>query len=400
MGFSSGLPLALTGSTIQAWMKEENISLEVIGLFSLVGLPYTLKFLWAPLLDLSGIKIFGYELGKRRSWILLSQVSLSLLVFVLSLLNPSSHSFYLACVALMIAFMSATQDIVIDAYRTEVLVEKERGAGASISNLGYRLAMITSGAIALMLADILPWPKVFMIMSGLLLGCSIVNFFAEEPIAVKVGPKTINQAVLIPLKDFFTRVGSIEILVFILIYKIDIVMAVALTTPFMMEMGFSKTEIGAVTKGIGMLASIAGSLCGGALYPKLGLKKCLLYFGMIQGVSTLTFSVLALSGKNTWIMAFAVGFENFCAGLATTAFIALLMKLCNPGYAATSFALLSSFASVSRVFAGAPTGWLVSYFGWVNFFVVCALSAIPGLLLLVYRFDHWFKETETTEPTE
>ena len=384
-GFSSGLPLALTGGTLQAWMKDEGVDLKTIGLFSLVGLPYTLKFIWAPLLDSINLPF----LGKRRGWILSTQFILVLLLLALSSLAPATNAYLIAIVSLMIAFMSASQDIVIDAYRTEVLLSEERGAGSAVSNLGYRLAMIVSGAVALILADHMPWPSVFVVMAGILGICSLQTFFSPEPSSIPKSSISLRQAVVVPFKDFLSKIGAIEILIFILIYKIDIVMAVALTTPFMKEIGFSNSEIGTVTKGIGMVASILGSLAGGYFYSKLGLKRCLIYFGIIQGFSTLTFSLLALVGKNIWVMAFAVGFENFCAGLATAPFIAFLMGFCNPGYAATSFALLSSFAAVSRVFAGAPTGWLVTQFGWVQFFVVCALTSIPGVLLLVWRFDRW-----------
>lgn len=385
MGFSSGLPLALTGSTLQAWMKESGFDLKTIGIFSLIGLPYTIKFLWAPLLDLINIPV----LGKRRGWICISQISLCFLIYTLSISSTQGNTYLIALIALLIAFFSATQDIAVDAYRAEILAEHERGPGASISNLGYRLAMITSGAIALILAEHLSWSQVYNIMALIILLSTLIHVLATEPIPSGLKPKNIQDAVIIPLKDFFLRRHSLEVLLFILIYKIDIVMAVALTTPFMIEIGFSKSEIGAISKGVGMIASIAGSLVGGALYPKLGLKKSLLYFGIIQGFSTLSFALLAIVGHNSYVMAFAVGFENFCAGLATTPFIALLMSYCNPGFAATSFALLSSFSAISRVFAGAPTGWLVDAVGWIYFFIFCALSAIPGIILLIKRYDSW-----------
>ena len=385
MGFSSGLPLALTASTLQAWMKEKGFDIKTLGLFSLIGLPYTVKFIWAPILDLITIPI----LGKRKGWILLCQIILTCLIFLLSSYGSYSNVYTISIIAILIAFFSATQDIAVDAYRTEILDEKERGTGASVSNLGYRLAMITSGAIALILAESLPWETVYNYMAAVLLVSSLIYFIASEPNSSHKSPKSFNQAVVIPFRDFFLRKYSLEVLLFILIYKIDIVMAVALTTPFMMEIGFSKSEIGAITKGVGMVASIIGSLVGGALYPFIGLKKSLLYFGIIQGLSTLSFALLALVGNNSFVMAFAVGFENFCAGLATTPFIALLMSFCNPGFAATSFALLSSFAAISRVFAGAPTGWLVESVGWVYFFIICAISAIPGIYLIYKRFDLW-----------
>lgn len=385
MGFSSGLPLALTGSTLQAWMKDLGYEIKTIGLFSLVGLPYTIKFIWAPFLDRFKISRFG----KRKSWILLFQILIIFSLQLLSSIDNNSSPNTIAILALLISFFSASQDIVVDAYRTEILVDKERGFGSSVSNLGYRLAMLTSGALALMLSDHYPWPTVINQMSMVMLFTLFICIFSEEPIINDAGPKTLKQAVVLPFINFFKLKGSLEILLFIILYKIDIVLAVSLTTPFMKELGFSNTDIGAVTKGVGMIASIVGSLYGGILYARLGLKRCLLYFGIIQGLSTLSFSVLALVGNNYIVMATTVALENFCAGLATAPFIAFIMSFCSAGYAATSFALLSSFASISRVVAGAPAGYIVSITGWTLFFAICALTSVPGILLLVFRFEHW-----------
>lgn len=320
---------------------------------------------------------------------LITQAFLVLLIIGLGFSNPAKQPLLVAFLAFMIAFFSASQDIAIDAFRTELLASEERGAGASVSNFGYRLAMIVSGAIALILADHLPWSQVYALMA-LLVGIGILaSFFADEPAVEIRPPLSIRDAVMHPLTQFFQRKGAILILIFILIYKIDIVMAVALMTKFMMELGFTKTEIGAVTKTVGMISAIVGSLCGGALYARLGLKRSLWYFGIIQGFSTLSFAVLAEVGKNSLVMAGAVGFENFCAGLATAPFIALLMSLCDKRYTATQYALLSSFAAVSRVIAGAPTGYLVLAMGWTPFFILCALTAIPGLLMIHLFYDSW-----------
>lgn len=400
-GFSSGLPLALTGSTLQAWMKNEGVDLGTIGMFSLVGLPYTLKFLWAPLMDRFQLPI----LGRRRGWMLLTLIALMAAVAALGTLDPKTNLLGVVCVAFLITFLSASQDIAIDAYRTELLTSEQRGAGSSVSNLGYRLAMLTSGALALILADHLPWNQVYLLMAAFHTIGIVAVLLSPEPAVVEtkttLAPGTshwrqLGNSYLEPLKQFFSRCGAIEILIFVLIYKLDIVLAVALTTPFMLELGFSKTEIGAVTKGVGLFAGIIGSLAGGAWYAKLGLKKSLWIFGIVQGLSTLSFSVLAVVGKDNTVMAAVVGFENFCAGLATAPFIAFLMCLCDKRFTATQYALLSSFAAVTRVIAGAPTGFIAKALGWPWFFVFCAFTAIPGLVLIYFRFDDW--KVENAKP--
>jgi MFS transporter, PAT family, beta-lactamase induction signal transducer AmpG len=391
-GFSSGLPLALTAGTLQAWMSNEGVNLKLIGIFSLVGLPYTVKFLWSPFLDRFSPSVFGKVfLGRRRGWIFITQLLLAVSVFILSLTTPSSSPLLVALLALLISFFSASQDIEIDAYRTELLAQEERAMGSSVSIMGYRLAMLVSGAVALILSDSMPWSSVYQVMSFVLCLLMLSTLFMPEIEGIEIKPKTLKEAIIQPFVVFFGRSYSIEILLFILIYKIDIVMASALTTPFMLELGFSKTEIGSVNKIVGMIASIVGSLVGGALAIKYGLKKSLWRFGIIQGLSTLSFSLLAHVGKDNFVMGAVVGFENFCAGLATGPFIALLMTFCDKRYTATIFALLSSFAAMSRVFAGAPTGYLVDWLGWELFFAFCSLTAIPGLFLLYFRYDKWFK---------
>lgn len=391
LGFFSGLPLALTGSTLQAWMKDSNVDLKVIGLFSLVGLPYTLKFLWSPLMD----RFAPHFLGRRRFWMLLSQGGLFVAIITLGFSDPGNVPTMVATFALVIAFLSASQDIAVDAYRTDVLSADERGPGAGVFTLGYRVAMIISGAVALILADHLAWHHVYSIMAALMLLGMITTLLSPRPTDDALVPKSLREAVIDPFIDFFKRRSAHEILLFIVIYKIDIVMAVALTTPFMMDLGFTKTEIGAVQKLVGMIAAIVGSLVGGGLQVKLGLKRSLWWFGIIQGFATLSFALLAFIGKNNLAMATIVGFENFCAGLSTAPFVALLMTLCSKRFTATQYALLTSLAAVTRVFAGSPTGFLVEALGWEWFFVFCSLTAIPGLLLLRFRFDKW--QTATTD---
>ncbi len=393
MGFSSGLPLALTGGTFQAWMSNSGIDIKTIGLFSLVGLPYTLKFVWAPLMD----RYVPEILGRRRGWMLITQLALVAAIFTLVQANPQTQLSLVALLALCLAFFSASQDIVIDAYRTELMSAEERGAAAAISNLGYRLGMLASGALALGLADRLAWNIVYRLMAILMMVGILATLLAPEPGVEAPPPKSLNEAVAQPFLQYFNRRGALEILAFIIIYKLDIVMASALTTPFMLGLGYSKTEIGFVTKGVGMAASIVGSLVGGVYYTKWGTKRSLIWFGIIQGLSTLSFGLLAAVGYNNTVMAGVVGFENFCAGLATAPFIAFLMSLCDKRFTATQYALLSSLAAVSRVIAGAPTGFLVAALGWQVFFVICAFLALPGLLLLHYRFAYWLSDPSTVD---
>ena len=384
-GFSSGLPLALTAGTLQAWMKTLDVDLKTIGIFSIVGLPYTIKFFWAPVLD----RFVPPFLGRRRGWMLITQICLVFSIAALSFTNPREQSVLVAFLCVLIAFFSASQDIVIDAFRTDTLTGDERGAGASISNLGYRLAMLISGNVALIMADHMSWEQVYLTMAGLTVVGLIATFIAQEPVAETKPPATLLEAYREPLVEYFERGKAYEILLFIVLYKIDIVLAVALMTPFMIDIGFSLTEIGVVAKTVGMVCSIIGSLVGGALYAKWGMKKSLLLYGIIQGCSTLSFAALAAVGKNSLALALTVGFENFCAGLATVPFIAFLMALCDRRFTAAQYALLSSFAALSRVFAGRPAAELVERLGWMPYFFFCALTAIPGLAFLVLRFEKW-----------
>ena len=383
LGFSSGLPLALTAGTLQAWMSNVGINLSTIGLFSLVQLPYAFKFLWSPLLD----RFQPPFLGRRKGWILITQMILILAIGVMGFTEPKAHMGLMAQLAVIVAFASASQDIVIDAYRTDVLTEAERGPGSGIFITGYRVGYLCSGSLALIIADHLPWNAVYLAMAGVLAVGVLSNLLAPAPTQVPA-PRSLRDAIVLPFVDFFKRKGAFVVVLFVIIYKIDVVMATALTTPFMLSLGFTKTDIGAVTKGVGLIATILGSLLGGAWMVKLGMKKSLIYFGLAQGVSNLTFMVLAHVGHSYPVMVASIGLENFCSGMGTAAFFAFLMSLCNPVFTATQYALLSSLMALTRVTAGAPTGFLVEKLGWETFFLVCTLTAIPGLLLL-RQFDRW-----------
>ena len=383
-GFSSGLPLALTSSTMQAWLKDSGVDLTTIGAFALVGIPYSLKFLWAPVLDRYTLPF----LGRRRGWILAWQLFLVAAIAAMGLVDPKEHLGLLALLALFVAFGSASQDVVIDAWRTESLTVDEYGAGAGAQTIGYRAAMLVSGAAALALADALPWRTVYLLMAGAMALSVAYTVFADEPKAVARPPRTLSEAAVFPLVEFLEREGSVENLAFIVLYKLDVVMALALTTPFLQELGFTKTVIAGVNKGGGLAAVILGTLAGGALLPRLGMKRALWAFGVLQGVATLSFLGLSVVGKNYALMVFAICADNFFSGMGTAAYAAFLMSLCNPKFTATQFALLSSLMALTRTVAGAPTGWLAEHLGWSNYFVLCTLAAIPGLALLT-RFDRW-----------
>ncbi len=383
-GFSSGVPLALVGGTLQAWMASLKIDLTLIGFFSLVGLPYTLKFLWAPFMD----RYVPPFLGRRRGWIFVSQVSLMVFIAGMALCQPEKHPGLLAILGLWVAFSSASQDIVVDAYRAEVLKKSELGLGSAWASLGYRLAMLFSGAIALILSDHLPWSSVYWIMSGSIGIGLITTLLAVEPEGLGKAPKTLKEAVFEPFLEFFGRKKVAELLAFIVVYKMDTVVAVALMTPFMMELGFSRTEIGTVTKGFGLVATLIGTFAGGLWLSQFGMKKSLWFFGVLQGISGICFYLLAKVGQSYPMMVTAIAAENFFSGMGTAAYSAFLMSLCHPKFTATQFALLSSLMALTRTLAGAPTGWLAKTVGWETYFLISITLMLPGLFLLT-RFDAW-----------
>jgi MFS transporter, PAT family, beta-lactamase induction signal transducer AmpG len=385
LGFSSGIPIGLTGSTLQAWMFDQKVDLSVIGWFSLAGLPYTLKFLWAPLMD----RFVPPLLGRRRGWMLLTQLGLVVTILALGFSSPHASIRLTALLALLVTFFSASQDIVIDAYRTDVLEESERGLGASATILGYRLAMLVSGALALFLADhYMNWHAVYATMAATMLVGIGASFWAPEPSRAIKPPRTLTEAVVLPFLEFFKRRGAFEILGFIFLYKLDAVIAVALTTPFMLELGFTKTDIAAVTKGIGLAATILGSFLGGALMVRLGLLRSLWIFGIAQGISGLSFWLLAHVGHQYPIMVLAIAAENICSGMGNAAFLAFIMSICDPRFTATQYALLSSFMALNRVIAAAPMGWVAKTVGWETYYLLSVVAMVPGLLLLT-RYRRW-----------
>lgn len=377
LGFSSGLPLALTFSTLQAWMKDAEMDLATIGAITLVGLPYTIKYLWAPLMD----RYTPPFLGRRRGWLVVTQLALMAGITFMGSLDPASQAGALAISAVVVAFLSASQDIVVDAYRADVLHQQELGAGAAVSVLGYRLGMLASGAMALILADHLPWAMVYQIMAGLMVIGLVASIIGPEP-QVSSTPKTLAAAVVQPFRAFFSRKAALWLLLFIVVYKLADALAGAMTTPFLLDIGFTKTELGTVNKAFGLAATLLGALAGGALVARFGLFNCLLGFGVLQAVSNFAFMALALAGPSPGGLVIAVGVENLSGGMGTAAFVAFLMSLTERQYSATQYALLSSLTALTRTVAGAPTGVLADHLGWAEFFGVTVLGALPGLLLL------------------
>lgn len=398
LGFASGLPLALTSGTLQAWMTVENIDLKTIGFFSLVGQAYVFKFLWSPVMD----RYTPPLLGRRRGWLLITQAMLLLAIAGMGFLDPSSQLRWMAALAVVIAFCSASQDIVFDAWKTDVLPAGERGAGAAISVLGYRLGMLVSGGLALWLADrYLGWHGMYWLMAALIIPCMIATLLAPEPDDIIPVPRTLEQAVAEPLRDFFARNNAWLILLLIVLYKLGDAFAMSLTTTFLIRgVGFDAGEVGVVNKTLGLIATIVGALYGGVLMQRLTLFRALLIFGILQGISNAGYWLLSVTDKQMMSMAAAVFFENLCGGMGTAAFVALLMTLCNKSFSATQFALLSALSAVGRVYVGPLAGWFVEAHGWPQFYLFSVIAAVPGLILLLIcrRSLEYTQQTEQFMP--
>ncbi|EDP46475.1 AmpG family muropeptide MFS transporter [Rickettsiella grylli] len=393
LGFSSGLPLALTSSTLQAWFTVTGASLLAIGSLALIGQPYIYKFLWAPLLD----RWIPPLLGRRRGWIILLQFALIIAISMMAIAHPQTHTTMLITVAFLVAFLSASQDMAIDAYRTDVLKPSERGLGTMLYSWGYRTALLISGAVALALAEHIGWRNTYLLMAGLITIGLWGVWLGEEPQFLEHPPGTLRAAIIEPFRDFLSRKSAGLILLFILLYKFGDALSVSLTTPFLIRgLGFSLSTVAFVNKGIGFMATLLGLLVGGILMTRISLFRALLYFGILQTLAILTFLQLALVGHNYHWLVFTVSVDSFCNAMGSVALIALFMSLCNPRYTATQFALFTTFSSMGRVFVGPLAGLLVTYYSWPVFFVLSLAASLPGLVLLGYLRHHFNHPTSVS----
>jgi MFS transporter, PAT family, beta-lactamase induction signal transducer AmpG len=382
VGYSAGLPLLLVGSTLQAWMTNEGVDLTAIGMVSLLGLPYVFKPLWAPFLDRYQLPF----LGRRRGWMVLFQIAIVISILGLSMSDPKADIYMVSGWAFLITFFSASQDVVLDAYRREILPDEELGLGSSLYVNGYRLAMLVSGAFALYLADQIPWSEVYQWMALLMAPSILFTFFApKESHHIKI-PDNLRVAIVGPLQDFFTRKGAWIVLLFILLYKVGDSMASNMTTPFILQIGYSKTDIATVAKTFGMVATMLGGLIGGIVMLKSNIRWSLIFFGILQAVSTLGFAILPSMPVGFQSLAIIIAFENLASGMGTAAYAAYMASLTNKQFTATQYALLTALMGIPRVILSSPTGWMSKVMGWEMFFVVCTLVAIPGLLLLIPVF--------------
>ena len=410
LGFSSGLPLALTAGTLQAWLTVEGVSLKAIGFATLIGQAYVFKFLWAPGMDRIHPPLLARWLGRRRGWLLLMQLALAASLGAMALvgipapgaamawpglehaasaLGVAAREMRLVPVGLLavaVAFFSASQDIVIDAYRTDLLPPQERGAGAAVAVLGYRMAMLVSGGLGLWLAaEYLCWRGMYALMAMLMAALMLVTLFAPPTPGHITPPRSLAAAVVEPAREFFSRQGAVALLVAIVLYKLGDAFAGALSTTFLIRgAGYTPAEVGLVYKTMGLATTIAGALLGGALLARLGLWRALVWFGIAQGLSNLAYWGLAVLPSNLLLMGAAVGIENFTGGMGTAAFVAFLSALCDTRFSATQFALLSALSAVGRVYVGPATGYLVQAWGWPHFYLFTVVASAPGVLMLLW----------------
>jgi len=408
LGFSSGLPLALTFSTLSFWLVEAGISKTTIGLFASVATPYSLKFLWAPLVDRLNLPLLTRILGRRRGWLLLTQVALMAAVVSLGSSDPAADAWATALLALAVAFCSASQDIVVDAYRVEVLEERQYAAGAAAVVFGYRVGMLVSGAGALYLATYTGWFQVYAVMAAFVGVGVVATLAAPEPDArpsresrelearaqeflerrPHLGGRSaevfawLYGSVVCPLTDFTKRRGWAVILLFVMLYKFGDALAGVMTNPFLLEIGFSKAEIATIVKTYGLMATLVGAAAGGSLMGATGLMRALWICGILQMVSNLTFAVQAVVGHSMLMLGVTIGFENLASGMGTAAFVAYLSSLCNVSYTATQYALLTSIMAVARTWLSTSGGWMAERYDWPTFFVITTFAALPGLALL------------------
>jgi len=385
LGFSSGLPFALTGigSTLQARYTVAGVSLMTIGMLTLASIPYQLKWLWSPLLDRFVVPL----LGRRRGWILLMQCILALCIAAMAFVNPQHHALLLGLIALAVALFSATQDIAINAYTTDMLFSHERGIGSAMTTSGWRVAALVSGGLAMALAAVMGWSFMFLLVAGLMLLNTLITAWAPQPQRNVSPPQTVRAALVDPFKEFFTRSGmkvGVALLALIICYKFSDALSLALSTTFLLRgVGFSLMDVGTIYKVVGLIAVLLGSFAGGGVLVKLGLFRALLIFGIMQALACLLFVSLAIVGKNYALMVITIFTDQFTGGMATVAFVALLMSLCHTRFTATQYALLSALALASHVVVGPLAAFIVKHVGWADFYLMAMFFAIPGIVLLI-----------------
>jgi PAT family beta-lactamase induction signal transducer AmpG len=395
LGFSSGLPLALVAGTLSVWLAELGVSRTVIGLFALVGLPYTLKFLWSPLIDGLRLPVLTGLLGRRRGWAVATQIALMAAALALGMSDPAANPGLTAALALLVAFCSASQDIVIDAYRVEILEDRQQGAGAAAIQIGYRIAMVVSGAGALYMASFFGWFAAYAFVAALVLVGMAAILSNPEPEAPVSPPARAGVAawlaahVVEPLAEFARRPGWGWVLLFILLYKFGDAVAAVMTGPFYIGIGFTKIEIANVTKAFGVVMSILGAVAGGAMVARLGTLRALLIGGVAQMLSNLMFVAQAMAGNDIAMLTATIAIENLTGGMGTAAFVAYLSGLCNVAFTATQYALLSSLMAVGRAVLASSGGWIADRMDWASFFLVSTAAALPGLILLVWMMRRW-----------
>jgi len=426
LGFSSGLPFGVLADPLSAWLVDEGVSKTTIGLFALVSLPYAVKFMWSPLMDKLALPVFTPLFGRRRGWVLFTQLLLLAAIFAMGLTQPGIDPWWTAVFALAVAFSSASQDIVVDAYRIEILSEEKLAAGAATAVFGWRLGQVGTAAAGLIFADMFPWQSVFMVMAALV-GVGIVAILINPEPDVEITPEAEQReqaveeflerkqhlpirlaetlawlygAVVCPFADFMTRRGWVSIILFILLYKYGDAILGVMKTPFFLEIGFSKTEIAAVAKVFGFNAIIAGGILGGVVLARFGVMRGLLVCGVLMAASNLVFVAQAWAGPDVRMLAVTIAVENITTGMGTTAFVAYLSSLCHVAYTATQYALLTSFMAFSRTIMSSGSGWLADRVDWVTFFILTTIAAIPGLVLLVWMIKRFPPEApkSTAEP--
>jgi len=394
-GFTSGLPLYVLIQLVPAWLRVEGVGLAEIGFFALVGFPYTWKFLWSPVIDRYTLPF----LGRRRGWMLVTQLALVISIAALGFLKPTLSIWVVAYIAIVVAFFSASQDIVLDAYRRELLPDQELGLGNAIHVQAYRLAGLVPGSLALILADFLAWQMVFVVVAGFMAIGVGLTLCIDEAIANPKPPKTMKEAIIEPFREFMLRKGlpsALLILAFMFLYKLGDNMATALATPFYIDMGFSLTQIGSIAKLSSLTAVFIGGLAGGVAMIRLGINRSLWLFGLVQISSILGFVLLSIVGANPYVLALVVSFEYLGVGLGTAAFTAFIARETNPVFAATQFALFTALASLPRTVANAITGVIIEQVGYTSFFIICTVLAIPGMLILL-KVAPWKDERVQTE---